>query len=97
MFYVGQRVVLVGWKPLHVGEWLGIGAIYPDVGEVYTVRKIMPWRDTAVLLLAEVNNEHIAPLCGGLEPGICQEFFRPVIENKTRISVSASRKIHADA
>ena len=83
-FRVGQRVVLVGWIQEPTAAWIGIGARYPDVGDVYTVRAIEPWKDSAVLLLEEINNSHLG---FDLEPGFRQEFFRPVVERKTSAEI----------
>lgn len=84
MFHVGQKVVLVGWKNDYVGAWKAIGARYPNVGDVYTIRDIRPWKDSAVILLEEIDNSHLPY---NLEPGIQQDFFRPV--RTTRKSAEA--------
>jgi len=83
-FYVGQRVVLVGWAAGAVAKWQATGAKYPNVGDVYTVRAIKPWKDCAVLLLAEIDNSHLGHR---LEPGFRQTFFRPVVEPKSDVSI----------
>jgi len=75
MFHVGQRVVLVGWRNEHVPAWRAIGAKYPNVGDVYTIRAINPWEDTALILLEEIDNSHLPYKP---EPGIEQRHFRPV-------------------
>lgn len=97
-FYVGQKVVLVGWNDMPAKEWQAIGAVYPSVGDVYTVRAILPWRDSAVLLLAEIDNSHLGYRP---EPGFRQEFFRPVVERKTDISIFerilTDRPVRSDA
>ncbi len=82
MFRVGQRVVLVGWESVPVSQWSAIGARYPNVGDVYTIRAIKPWKDTAVLLLEEIDNSHLKY---NPEPGFRQTFFRPLMERKTSI------------
>lgn len=85
MFRVGQKVVLVGWtNDGAVEEWSALGANYPKVGEVYTVRAIKPWCDSAVLLLEEINNSHLGY---NPEPGFRQSFFRPVVSRPTSIAV----------
>lgn len=84
MFRVGQKVVLVGWEAGPVSAWQSMGAHYPNVGDVYTVRAIKPWKDSAVLLLTEVDNSHLGY---ELEPGFRQEFFRPAVEPKADISI----------
>lgn len=86
MFRVGMKVILIGWIQSGVDTWKAghPSAQYPNVGDVYTVRAIRPWKDTAVLLLGEVDNSHLGYM---LEPGFRQSFFRPVIERKTDTSV----------
>jgi hypothetical protein len=86
-FHVGQKVVLVGWVETPVSEWKAIGAFYPNVGDVYTVRAINPWKECAVLLLNEIDNSHLGYK---LEPGFRQEFFRPIVERKTSIEIFTS-------
>jgi hypothetical protein len=85
-FRVGQKVVLVGWVQAGFDSWRAAypDARYPNVGDVYTVREIAPWKDSAILLLQEIDNRHL-----GLdqEPGIRQEFYRPAVEPKADISV----------
>ena len=92
MFTVGQRVVLVGWVPTYVDRWIAIGARYPNVGDVYTIRAIKPFLDTAVLLLEEIDNSHLPYMP---EPGIEQKYFRPVVERKTKASATADVKVPA--
>lgn len=67
-----------------MAEWQAFGAIYPNVGEVYTVRAIMPLDGGLVLYLVEIDNSHVALDC---EPGFESEFFRPAVERKTDISI----------
>lgn len=85
-FHVGQKVVLVGWIQSGVNSWKTAlpEARYPNVGDVYTVRAIKPWKKTAVLLLEEIDNSHLG---FGLEPGFRKEFFRPAVEPKADASV----------
>lgn len=83
-FRVGQKVVLVGWAQDAVSSWRAIGACYPDVGDVYTVRAVKPWKKSAILLLSEIDNSHLRY---ALEPGFRQEFFRPIVERKTDLSI----------
>lgn len=83
-FHVGQKVVLVGWAAANVAAWQETGARYPNVGDVYTVRAIAPWKDSAVLLLGEIDNSHLG---FAIEPGFRQEFFRPVVERKADVSI----------
>lgn len=101
-FQVGQKVVLVGWRQAGVNTWHAAhpDARYPNVGDVYTVRAIKPWEDTAVLLLQEIDNTHLGYKP---EPGFRQHFFRPVMERKAGASISkkaripSGRKIREDA
>jgi len=84
MLRIRQRVVLVGWPYERlIAGWRNIGALYPSVGEVYTIRAIKPWKASPVLLLCEIDNSHLG---FPLEPGFRQEFFRPIVERKTNIS-----------
>lgn len=83
-FRIGQKVVLVGWEPVAARQWAASGANFPNVGDVYTVRAIMPWKKSAVLLLAEISNAHLGYK---LEPGFRQEFFRPIVERKAELSI----------
>lgn len=91
-FSVGQKVVLVGWVEKYVPAWKALGAVYPNVGDVYTIRAIRSWRDSAVLLLTEIDNSHLPYYP---EPGFSQSFFRPIVERKTDISVFTEMLIPA--
>lgn len=82
IFHVGQKVVMVGWLQKFVSKWQAAGGVYPNVGDVYTVRAVKPWEDSAVLLLAEIDNSHLG---FDPEPGFRQDFFRPAVERKTDI------------
>lgn len=86
MFYVGQKVVLVGWRQGGVDSWKSVhpDARYPNVGDVYTIREIAPCADGIVLLLQEIDNSHLGH---ALEPGFRQEFFRPAVQPKADIAV----------
>jgi hypothetical protein len=87
MFHVGQKVVLIGWREAAVNQWKAAyqSVNYPNVGDVYTVRAVKPYKDSAVLLLKELDNSHIDDW--GLEPGFRQDFFRPAVEPKADISI----------
>lgn len=85
-FHVGQRVVLVGWNSDAVASWQDVGGRYPNVGDVYTVRAVKPWAESAVLLLEEIDNSHTG---FDPEPGFRQDYFRPVIKRKAKALTDA--------
>lgn len=90
-FRVGQKVVAVGYD-IHYDPnsimWRHPKAAYPEIGGVYTIRQINVWAKYTLVLLHEVDNQHMLAIVGGkIEPGWDSRAFRPVIEHKTDISV----------
>lgn len=94
-FVVGQKVVAVGRKApakptrrsVPRPEGNALGASYPEIGKIYTIRQINAWDDGVVVLLEEVCNRRFIGLKGSkIEPGFPAECFRPVIDRKTDIS-----------
>jgi hypothetical protein len=83
--FAGQKVVnFRHGDPVVMAEWLAIGAIYPTLGEVYTIRAVFPREGRLVLHLVEIDNSH---LDFDDEPGFDSEYFRPLVERKTDISI----------
>lgn len=80
---VGQKVVRIGGV---IAEYLP--AKWPEMGKVYTVRTINVWDGYDTLItLEEIDNSHMVPEYGKIEPGFQAKHFRPVIERKTDISI----------
>jgi hypothetical protein len=82
-FRVGQKVVRVSGN-----ERVAAPAIYPEYGKVYTIRSINDWGGDVILIcLNEIDNSHMVPEYGRLEPGFHYSAFRAVVERKTDISI----------
>jgi len=83
-FYVGQKVVRISGN-----ECLPNGpAIYPDYEKVYTIRAINDWGGDIILIrLHEIDNSHMVPEYGSVEPGFHYSKFRAVVERKADISI----------
>jgi len=91
-WHAGMKVVCIGKRPANVEA----DAVYPVVGEVYTIRELRDdaprGRDGIVVLLMEISNTHFIGKTtpGGhayLEPGFDPNGFRPVQTQKTDISI----------
>jgi hypothetical protein len=81
-FRVGQKVVCIRYL-----DWAGWpGANYPEVGPTYTVRSINDEPKGAIICLEEIDNAHLIPAHGPIEPGFIASAFRPIVENKKRVS-----------
>ncbi|WP_107341840.1 hypothetical protein [Agrobacterium pusense] len=81
-FTVGQKVVRIGGNARP-----NVPAVWPEIGKVYTVRGINVWDYGVLLHLHEIDNSHMVPEYSRIEPGFQAQFFRPVIERKTDISI----------
>src|SRR5258705_12896375 len=78
-FRVGQKVVCIR----HL-DWAGWpGANYPKVGPTYTVRSINDELKGAIICLEEIDNAHLSPAHGSIEPGFIASAFRPIVETKS--------------
>lgn len=84
MFYVGQKVVCVKNNPEPLGR-----DVWVVVGDVYTIAEVFTsWGEESVRLVeapAKVN-----------EPGWVGNWFRPVQEKKTDISIFTDLLIPVD-
>jgi hypothetical protein len=81
-FRVGQKVVCIRHR-----DGAGRpGANYPKVGPIYTVRSINDGPKGAIICLEEIDNAHLIPAHGPIEPGFIASAFRPIVENKKPIS-----------
>lgn len=83
MFYVGQKVVWVGfdsatWRH----KWNRFWHPYndPEIGQIYTVAKVIPFPDGANLQLVEYESGDLNYWCPGFGAG----GFRPVVESKSK-------------
>lgn len=82
-FHVGQKVVRIGGNAITT-----VPAIYPEIGQVYTIRAIDNHGSGHVLIrLQEIDNSHMVPQYGSIEPGFQAQFFRPIVTSKTDISI----------
>lgn len=81
-FTVGQKVVRVGGNARP-----NVPAVWPEIGKIYTVRAINVWDYGVLLHLHEIDNSHMVPEYSRIEPGFQAQFFRPVIQRKTDISI----------
>jgi hypothetical protein len=80
-FRVGQKVVCIRHR-----DGAGRpGANYPKVGPIYTVRSINDEPKGAIICLEEIDNAHLRPWHGS-EPGFIASAFRPIVEDKKRVS-----------
>lgn len=81
-FHVGQKVVCLPapWMLIPVPPW-----VCPEVWNIYTLREILPWPNTlgSSCRLLEIKNEMIH----NFEPAFSIQYFRPLVEKKTDISV----------
>lgn len=78
-FYVGQKVVCIGYPVSSVERWKRIhpDAAFPSLGQVYTIRAINSWPDATLLRFVEVDNRHLESSYK-IEPGFnSREFRRP--------------------
>lgn len=92
-FRVGQKVTRIAGftETSPIAHNVLMGANYPSFGVVYTVRSINVWPAKTLLLLEEVNNEHIRLLIGSkLEPGFDVRGFRPVVSTSTGMAILES-------
>ena len=92
MFYVGQKVVCI-----HSGFMPGISL--PDEeqfsdeeaiheGQIYTIRRILiDEEDDMIFHLEEVFRDESSREWYGDDAGYCARRFRPLVENKTDISI----------
>jgi len=81
-FRVGQKVVCIRHR-----DGAGCpGANYPKVGPTYTVRSINDGLKGAIICLEEIDNSHLSPAFGSIEPGFIASAFRPIVEDKKRVS-----------
>ena len=88
-FRVGQKVVRIGGVPK-----TSIQATWPEFGKVYTIRAINDHGGDYVLLrLAEIDNSHLVPEHGSIEPGFHYSQFRPVIDRGTEKGMSILRDL----
>ena len=62
------------------------GANYPKVGPTYTVCSINDGPNGAIICLEEIDNAHLRPGHGSIEPGFIASAFRPIVEDKMRVS-----------
>lgn len=84
MFYVGQKVICVR-HPAKIKAFFG--EAYPHVGGVFTIREIFEARGGECLRLFEISNPPYPYVEGYMECGFRTNFFRPVVERKTDISI----------
>lgn len=86
--HVGGRVRGRGRADVSRGEAIKRGAVLPNRGSVYTIRKINVCSHDTLILLNEIDNSHLIGVWGGtIEPGFSIYQFRPVQPRKTDISV----------
>lgn len=91
----GAKVVAVGTP--NAGPRVP-GANYPEIGGIYTIRKVKPagyggcQRD--LLMLREIDNSHFKP--EPFEPGFPLEAFRPIAPLKTESEDLAHFRHHLD-
>jgi hypothetical protein len=77
---VGAKCVHAIYQPLVTGQRVA-GAVYPEEGGVYTIRKIVFCSRTGnkLLLLREIDNRHICAKLGlVLEPAFNALHFKPL-------------------
>lgn len=93
-FHIGQKVVLVNAVSSDGGEsrkyYENHGVLYPQVGTVYTVRKVVFHSISGIelLLLTELDNEAASLRLGfRVEQGFEAFRFRPVVKRKTSIEI----------
>lgn len=87
-FRVGQKVVCIGVaKPEIRKAWVAIGATYPELHEVYTIREIIPYKGSEVFLLKEISNAGLIGIEGlSREPAYEKRYFRPAVFPKVEVS-----------
>lgn len=85
MFHVGQKVTAVLPPNLSLQEE---GEVPYEMGMVYTIRSIEEFAPFGIgLRFVEIKNPPVATVLGVMERGWHQEYFRPIVEQKTDISV----------
>jgi len=85
-FRVGQKVVCIIHWP---NELRKADAIYAEKDCVYTIRGFCPGTDGKTrLYLREIHNKPmVSRACGLMEFGFLADYFRPLVECKTDISI----------
>src|SRR6476620_678565 len=92
-FRVGQKVVCIRHR-----DGAGRpGANYPKVGPLYTVRSINDEPKGAIICLEEIDNAHLIPAHGPIEPGFIASAFRPVVEDCSPRTGTQSVRINVGA
>lgn len=88
-FRVGQKVVCISKGKMSCAnlDALRYAKPQPKYGVVYTVRAINVWPDRTLLRFEEIDNSHMIPRFGKIEPGFNAKLFRPVVARKTSIEV----------
>lgn len=84
-FYVGQKVIYVGPDAAHVASRFNVDV--PERNVIYTIRDLNMRCNTPSLLLVEITNTERHWADGFYELALDQKYFRPVVENKTDISI----------
>ena len=92
-FYVGQKVVAI--RDVNGDKRIGpeIGLPLPRRGQVFTVRRVIEWSETAhfpastSLYLCEIVCPPVFHSRGFSERGFRALNFRPIVERKTDISI----------
>lgn len=92
--YVGQKVVRVtdptipNRSSIPDATLNAMGWSRPEEGEVVTIRTINVWPTWTALTFFEHDNSHLIGVQGKkIEPGFNSRHFRPIVEQKTDISV----------
>lgn len=84
-FRVGQRVVCIkAFAGFEISRAADSGVTLPVKDSVYTIREFDA-EDSNYIRLTEISNPNDPD--DGLEPSFWVDFFRPVVERKTDISI----------
>lgn len=83
-FHVGQKVECIGYPPVHP---IRPGECLPQKGTVYTVRAAKIQDGWPSILLDELRNPEVMTMHGMMERWCVSQYFRPVIERTTDISI----------